>query len=135
MVGCSDKIESFYETFDHAKESGAIERGWIPNVLPQSSMNIKEIHDLDTNQVWIRFETQNNESVEFFKKVKRISIKDIKGNMPRDPKVKWWSKTLLDKDLSKYSFYKTSEIVNGFKRDLYFAKENEEDYICCWSNQ
>jgi hypothetical protein len=30
-------------------KSGAIERGWVPEILPAGSNDITEIHDLDTN--------------------------------------------------------------------------------------
>ena len=47
LVGCSDVIESSHATLAAAKQD--IERGWIPSILPASTVEIREWHDLDTN--------------------------------------------------------------------------------------
>jgi hypothetical protein len=46
-AGCSDSVTSSHATLAAAKQD--IERGWIPSVLPSSSVEIRESHDLDTN--------------------------------------------------------------------------------------
>lgn len=46
-VGCSDTVTSSHATLAAAKPD--INRGWIPSVLPQSSVQIRESHDLDLN--------------------------------------------------------------------------------------
>jgi len=40
---------SHYANLPAARQSGIIERGWVPELLPAGSKDIKEIHDLDTN--------------------------------------------------------------------------------------
>jgi hypothetical protein len=47
LAGCGDTVESSYPTLAAAKQD--IERGWIPSVLPTSTVQIRESHDLDTN--------------------------------------------------------------------------------------
>lgn len=48
---------SRYETYEAARRAGAMDQGrWIPSFLPQSSRNIVETHDIDTNQLEITFE-------------------------------------------------------------------------------
>jgi hypothetical protein len=47
IAGCNAPIESSHPTLAAAKEG--IERGWIPSVLPSSSAQIKESHELDCN--------------------------------------------------------------------------------------
>ena len=48
LTGCSDDaVESNYATLAAAKPD--IERGWIPPVLPASTVQIRESHDLDNN--------------------------------------------------------------------------------------
>ncbi len=34
---------------------GAIQRGWVPELLPDSAYNIEETHDIDTNELYGRF--------------------------------------------------------------------------------
>lgn len=49
LVGCSDVVNQAYPTLAAAKADGAIERGWLPGILPASSVQIEEEHNLDTN--------------------------------------------------------------------------------------
>ena len=135
VVGCSERIESFYETFDDAEKSGAVEKGWIPSVLPKSSVTIKEIHDLDSNNVWLCFEIKNIEDNDFLRSIEKVSSEDIKNYLPRDPKVQWWPHNLLigQENQLNYSFYKTYENNKGLNRVLFFGKKNKEGIIYCWS--
>jgi hypothetical protein len=48
---------SRYETYEAARRAGAMDEGrWLPPFLPQSSRNIVETHDIDTNSLEITFE-------------------------------------------------------------------------------
>jgi hypothetical protein len=40
---------SHYDNLPAARQSGIIERGWVPELLPAGSKDITEIHNLDTN--------------------------------------------------------------------------------------
>jgi hypothetical protein len=40
---------SHYANLPAARQSGIIERGWVPELLPTGSTDITEIHNLDTN--------------------------------------------------------------------------------------
>lgn len=135
MVGCSERLETFYQTFNEAKKSGAVEKGWIPKTLPKSAVNIKEVHDLDTNMVWIRFEIDDIEDNDFLKRYTKVSSRDVKDHLPRDPRVSWWPRHLLDGQgsYSNYLFYQTSESIHGYRRVLFFGRKNGKGYIYCWS--
>ena len=61
VVGCSERPVSEYPTFRAAERAGAVERGWIPASLPVSAHALWEQHDLDTNQVFLRFELPASE--------------------------------------------------------------------------
>ncbi|AVP98113.1 hypothetical protein C7S18_13300 [Ahniella affigens] len=57
LAGCSiEQFETHYETASAAHADGAITRGWIPDWLPDAAVNIRERHDLDTNDSVLRFE-------------------------------------------------------------------------------
>jgi hypothetical protein len=46
-----------YPTYKAAREAGALEEGrWIPPFLPESSRNIVETHNIDTNSLRISFD-------------------------------------------------------------------------------
>ncbi len=46
---------STFTSLEQIKESGLIERGWLPPFLPPSIVQIEESHDIDTNRVWASF--------------------------------------------------------------------------------
>lgn len=62
LCGCSDSIESYYPTKDAALDAGAIDRGWIPAALPDIAVDLREQHDVDTNEVWLRFRIETEVS-------------------------------------------------------------------------
>ena len=49
IISCSEDQESFYQDKPAVLEAQAIERGWIPDILPDSAKNIYEAHELDMN--------------------------------------------------------------------------------------
>ncbi len=56
--GCRswERPRAYYVDLQDARFHGAVERGWIPPVLPESARNIQEWHDLDSNEGQIRFQ-------------------------------------------------------------------------------
>jgi hypothetical protein len=48
-LGDPDTQISHHANLAEARQSGIIERGWVPELLPAGSNDITEIHNLDTN--------------------------------------------------------------------------------------
>jgi len=44
-----------YPDLAAVKEDKAIEKGWVPALLPSTAYDIEETHDIDTNQLFGRF--------------------------------------------------------------------------------
>jgi hypothetical protein len=42
------KIERYADA-EEAKQNGAFDRGWVPSLLPEGTVNILKVHDLDVN--------------------------------------------------------------------------------------
>jgi hypothetical protein len=57
LVACfpGETIESTYENLNEAVAAGAVERGWVPEWLPDGAVNLHEKHDLDSNASILRF--------------------------------------------------------------------------------
>lgn len=49
VVGCSDTVESRYVNRAEAEADSLFERGWLPNIIPQSSHDIVTKNNLDVN--------------------------------------------------------------------------------------
>ena len=62
IYGCigplSEKPERQYATAEEARADGALERGWIPEILPRDAHAIREVHDIATNLSWCCFSTE-----------------------------------------------------------------------------
>jgi hypothetical protein len=63
LTGCIENMASRHATIADAKAD--IERGWIPSVLPDSTVKIREEHDLDTNTGHGTFEFGAKGEIEF----------------------------------------------------------------------
>jgi hypothetical protein len=50
-----ERVESSYSSLGEAQRSGAIDKGWIPAWLPPSATDIRELHDIDTNESMLVF--------------------------------------------------------------------------------
>lgn len=102
--------ESFYSDISAARKAGAIEPGWLPKVIPESSTAIYEKHDLDTNAVWLKFKFDRRDIGDLISKIDEIKPSEIKDVAFSNPKVRWWPKELtkdyLIKGQPKLGIYK-----------------------------
>jgi hypothetical protein len=84
-TGCSDRIEASFDTHADAKSRGAFGPGkWLPEWIPASATDIREEHDLDTNEMWITFSFQNDLNVPP-SCLSSATPKDLAEQAPR-----WW---------------------------------------------
>jgi hypothetical protein len=93
VTGCKEQVESHYPTVHAASEAGAFDRGWLPGVLQPDTTDIREWHDLDSNEVVGRFAL--NDSV-----LHRLqsNCKESQGKPPTTPGPSWWPHTSVDGD-------------------------------------
>ncbi|GLR74501.1 hypothetical protein [Aliivibrio sifiae] len=47
ISGCSENISHYYPTYQDASEHQLFVRGWLPNILPESTTEINVNNDLD----------------------------------------------------------------------------------------
>ena len=57
-------VNNKYQNYEEIIEHAGIERGWIPKFIPTSAVNINEKHDLDTNEIILKFNFDVNESTD-----------------------------------------------------------------------
>lgn len=55
LSGCGEIKDERYADYEAARLAGAVERGWIPDFVPQSAYDIRDIHDLDSNAQTLNF--------------------------------------------------------------------------------
>jgi hypothetical protein len=96
-LGCSvaERPEAHYETAAAAREAGAVERGWVPEWLPTEAESIREIHDLDTNEVCLRFSLSPDARTEFVSNLDPMAeaaVSRIPGCRLAPP---WWFEGII----------------------------------------
>jgi hypothetical protein len=90
-----DRSESFYPSLAEAGKDGAITRGWIPDdLLPRSSREIHEIHDLSPNTEWCAFEFAAADSENLRKNLKSVDALPTSVRGVPNPEVSWWPNML-----------------------------------------
>src|SRR5688572_1093358 len=47
--GCGENSVKRYATIQDAKKDRLFERGWVPDVLPETAGPLTEVHNIDTN--------------------------------------------------------------------------------------
>jgi len=53
MMGLSERQSNTLQSYEQAKESELIGKGWIPAFIPTSSYNIKEHHSVDVPEIYV----------------------------------------------------------------------------------
>jgi len=56
-----------YSNIDAVKNQQAIKHGWIPAILPHSAYEIRETHDIDTNELFGSFKYKEKDENSFMK--------------------------------------------------------------------
>ena len=96
VLAChSDRSESFYSSLTEAKKDGAIDRGWIPGFMPESSHNIHELHDLSPSTQWCAFEFSPGDSPSLRKVLKSDGTLFSSVRRVPDPGKPWWPAALM----------------------------------------
>lgn len=91
--GCSDRQESSFASVKEARSSGSVARGWVPNELPESATDLRELHDSDTNEVWGTFRLPGGEQGPSVR-LTRVDADKMNGHMVRSPRASWWPEAL-----------------------------------------
>lgn len=87
---CSDRRESVFASVKEARSSG-----WIPGGLPESATDVRELHDVDTNEVWGTFRLSASEHSSI--SLTRVDESKITGQAVRSPRTSWWPEMLTGK--------------------------------------
>lgn len=58
LFGCAEKREVRYADAGEARRESALAEGWIPDLVPDDALDIREIHSVDSNQGWGCFKTK-----------------------------------------------------------------------------
>lgn len=110
-AACSepDINEVVLRNLDDAKAKGFLhEGGWLPAYLPSDSSRIRLRYDVDTNEVWVAFESSGRSPGSLESKCKAIGASDVQlvRTQPR-----WWPKSMSAQQIARqlpnsHTYYK-----------------------------
>lgn len=112
LGACCERMETFeniYPDYQAAIDAGGVKRGWVPSFLPSSAKDIREKHDLDTNQVWLRFSLPDGGLDPINNSCRPAN--HITVSLPRKTAGDWWPDALVKTSaaqprLGDYVYYK-----------------------------
>jgi len=132
-VACSDVTESSYSSLSNAKDRGAVERGWVPALLNEEIFNIREIHNIDTNERWGTFQFTKGKNPVDTSKLTTVSAAEVAKQAFREPAVSWWPSILrlpiAELKLSQSGF----QIYTDSEARLLFAYNSGKGIGYFWS--
>jgi hypothetical protein len=96
-----ERPETSYSSLDEAKRKGAVDKGWIPVWLPTSATDIRELHDIDTNESMLAFTIDPQQDWELPGDCQPISYSQTPP--PRFSR-RWWPASALLEE--SYDFYR-----------------------------
>jgi len=101
-VGCSERRESFYPSLADAISAGEVNRGWIPDFLPESSRSIHIIYAPESPRTYCAFEFSHGDSQRLVKNVTDLDALPPSVKHVQRSGVSWWPAVLRgDLDLKK----------------------------------
>lgn len=74
FFSCGESVDTYHATKREAELDGSVERGWIPEMIPESSTHISEYHNLDTNEGFGHFRFNPDEYDSFSRKIQQASL-------------------------------------------------------------
>jgi hypothetical protein len=121
-----ERPESSYSTFAEAERSGAVEKGWIPAWVPSSATNIREMHDIDTNESMLAF-TYESQGWELPAHCRQVSYSQVTA--PRFSRNWWPAADLLEKS---YEFFRCKGDVPFSSAATWVGRHNSAQQGLHW---
>jgi len=101
-AGCGERRESFYPSLADAISAGEINRGWIPDFLPESSRAIHIIYAPESPRTYCAFEFSPSDSQGLVKNLTNLDALPPSVKHVQRSGVSWWPTVLRgDLDLMK----------------------------------
>lgn len=85
-----DVVTASYRTLAEARGAGAIDRGWVPEGLPEGTYELREAHDLDSNRRWglFNFPPGQGDVLRALLRPDEISLAGVRCDIPS--RIEWW---------------------------------------------
>ena len=137
LIGACRNLEvvtESYGTIADARAAGAVDRGWLPQGLPESTRELRIAHDLDSNRRWGLFNFPPAEAGALRARLgAEISLEGQTCNPPR--RIEWWP-VLLRETLDHEQIKATGlRAYTGAETDLIIAVNWDQGRAYYWTNE
>jgi hypothetical protein len=92
LAGCSERTvhTATYGTLAEARAAGALERGWVPDVLPEKVYELRAAYAVDGDERWglFNFHAADSEALRALLQPDEISLAGTAMNIPG--RIEWW---------------------------------------------
>jgi len=95
----SEQPHRQFDTYTKVLHGG----NWVPDIFPHDIVSIREQHDIDTNEVWLRFSLTESSFSPAQHEYREISKKQLTNYRIRKPIIlfwrpNWWFEELVEDD-------------------------------------
>jgi hypothetical protein len=125
LLGCTETFEESYPDVQAVRADGAIDRGWVPDWIPEGARNIREIHKIDTSESILSFEISPDARWTLPSKCQPVAYPKITApRLDRD----WWP---ADSDLQhSFQLHRCPGEVDGL--DVYVGTHGSGRRVVHW---
>ena len=123
-------MDASYSDYAEAVADGAVRRGWIPDFVPASATDIRESHNLDTNDAWSTFRFEPADKDKMVAVLTPIAPEDAEFSWTR--RRLWWPEDLTRGERhssEKYDFYK---YLDHYGEAVFIAVDRQEARAWYW---
>ncbi len=117
LFGPNETVSRAYGDYIYASKEGALESGWLPRKIPVSSHEIIESHNVDSNEMWIRFNYRNEGASGFTDECEVRSSPSFPNARRTRRNAPWWPERLMqgkeDEVLVGYTFYWCPRMIHA----------------------
>lgn len=117
-----------------AYSPGLHQGNWVPNIFPNDITQIHEQHDIDTNEVWLRFTTTKSKiGLSQFKMLATQDLQTI--NISKPTFATWWFEGIIEQqpanDSALYAVIYKGNCGKNMVSYLAISKKNNINYWWC----
>jgi hypothetical protein len=91
VAACGRAVQTAsFATFAEARQSGAVERGWVPAVLPAEAFELRAAYDTRGSQRWglFNFRPDDGDALRAIVEPQEISLAGTVMDIPA--RIEWW---------------------------------------------
>jgi hypothetical protein len=134
LLGCvgrfSEDFESQYPDVNAARADGAFDRRWLPEIVPEDSIDIREMHNISSNVTWGCFVVPSG-TEEVRRKLNSLGASRVRGPISSGPRGlfrvrAWWPQSMTSTTVEAYRF----DEVGGAQLSVIVGLDRQQKTTC-----